>query len=246
LRIKAKKADESELDVSLERLSDFLMRYTGKKVYILLDEYDTPLQEAYSSGYWEELASFISSLFENTFKENKALNRAILTGITRVAKESIFSGLNNLEIVTITDEKYAKCFGFTEEETFKALDMYGLADKKEEVKKYYDGFIMGGKEEIYNPWSVINYLDKKECRTYWANTSSNTLINIAIKQADSDIKQKFEELIKGNEIEANVDTEVVFKQLDNKKDAIWSLMVASGYLKVCHKKGKICKLAFFK
>jgi len=245
---KFKKIMEGELTNTdlckcLKRLSDYLNRYTKKKVYILLDEYDTPLHAAYSSGYWDKITKLISMLFENTFKENKALNRAILTGITRVAKESIFSGLNNLEIVTITDEKYAKCFGFTEEETFNALNMYGLADKKEEVKKYYDGFIMGGKEEIYNPWSVINYLDKKECRTYWANTSSNTLINIAIKQADSDIKQKFEELIKGNEIEANVDTEVVFKQLDNKKDAIWSLMVASGYLKVCHKKGKICKLA---
>jgi len=243
LRIKVKKADESELDVSLSRLSDFLMRYTGKKVYILLDEYDTPLQEAYSSGYWEELASFISALFENTFKENKALNRAILTGITRVAKESIFSGLNNLEVVTITDEKYARCFGFTEEETFKALDMYNLSAIKDDVKKYYDGFIMGGKVEIYNPWSVINFLDKKECGTYWANTSSNTLIDVSIKKADSDIKQKFEDLMKGNKVQANVDSEIVFKQLDTKKDAIWSLMVASGYLKVCSKKGKICELA---
>jgi len=217
---------------SINQLSNYLKKYTKKSVYIFLDEYDTPLQAAYSSGYWDKITKFMSMLFENTFKENKALNRAVLTGITRVAKESIFSGLNNLRVITITSETYASCFGFTEEETFKALDMYDLSEKKDAVKKYYDGFIMGGKIEIYNPWSVINFLTEKKFGTYWINTSSNTLIGASIRQANSEIKNQMQELLKGNSIKVDINEEIVFKELDYDPEAIWSLMLASGYLKV--------------
>jgi len=233
----------TNLKKCLNRLSHFLMKYTGKKVYIFLDEYDTPLHAAYTSGYWDKIAKFISVLFEKTFKQNEALDRAILTGITRVAKESIFSGLNNLEVVTTTSEKYAKCFGFTEEETFKALDMYGLSDKKEDVKKYYDGFKIGDKEEIYNPWSVINYLDKKKLGIYWANTSSNALIGNSIKQANSKIKKQMYDLLQDENIKAEVNEEIVFKELDDEPEAIWSLMLAAGYLKVINVKNDIYTLA---
>jgi len=238
-----KRISDIDLVYTINQLSNFLMKYTGKKVYMFLDEYDTPLQAAYTSGYWDKIVKFTSMLFENTFKENSALDRAVLTGITRVAKESIFSGLNNLEVVTITSEKYAKCFGFTEEETFKALDMYDLSDKKEDVKNYYDGFKMGKTVDIYNPWSLINYLDKKEFATYWINTSSNALIDVSIKQANSQIKGKMYDLLKDNTINVEVTEDIVFKQLDDEPDAIWSLMLASGYLKVLDVKGDIYTLA---
>ena len=147
---------EVSATMAIHRMSRFLYQYYGKKVIILLDEYDTPMQEAYVNGFWDELAAFIRSLFHASFKTNPYLERAIMTGITRVSKESIFSDLNHLEVVTATSEKYAACFGFTEGEVFAALDEYGLSDRKQEVKRWYDGFTFGGMADIYNPWSIIN------------------------------------------------------------------------------------------
>ncbi len=167
---------------SLNLLSNYLMRYYGKRVLILLDEYDTPMQEAYVYGYWEELVEFIRSLFNATFKTNPYLERAIMTGITRVSKESIFSDLNNLEVVTTTSDKYADCFGFTEEEVFQALDEFGLSEEKEDVKNWYDGFRFGNISGIYNPWSILNYLDKKKFAAYWATTSSNGLVGKLLRE----------------------------------------------------------------
>ncbi|HBN56997.1 MAG TPA: hypothetical protein DD414_09505, partial [Lachnospiraceae bacterium] len=161
---------EEDATMSIHYLSSFLSRYYNKKVLILLDEYDTPMQEAYVSGYWEELVSFIRNLFNATFKTNTCLERAVMTGITRVSRESIFSDLNNLEIVTTTSEKYADSFGFTEEEVFTSLDEYGMSDKKQEVKRWYDGFAFGNRTDIYNPWSIINYLNKRKLDVYWANS----------------------------------------------------------------------------
>ena len=223
---------DSEIAVSLRRMSDYLCRYYGKKVIILLDEYDTPMQEAYVDGYWEELTAFTRGLLNAAFKGNPYLERAILTGITRVSKESIFSDLNNLKVVTTTSSLYGDSFGFTEEEVFKALDEYDLSDRKEEVKKWYDGFIFGGIKDIYNPWSIINYLSERRAGTYWANTSSNSLIGKLIQQGSKQIKETFRRLLSGESIEAEIEEQIVYNQLDLDENAVWSLFLASGYLKV--------------
>ena len=217
---------------ALKNLSNYLSRYYGKKVIILLDEYDTPMQEAYVNGYWEELVGFTRSLFNSTFKTNPYLERAIMTGITRVSKESIFSDLNNLEIVTTLSTKYETSFGFTEKEVFNALDEQGLPDEKEDVKKWYDGFIFGKQKDIYNPWSIINFLDKKEYNTYWADSSSNGLINNLVKKGSPCIKMMMETLLKEETIDVQINEQIVFSELDYSEDAVWSLMLASGYLKV--------------
>ncbi|GFI04774.1 hypothetical protein IMSAGC005_03626 [Lachnospiraceae bacterium] len=221
--------------LSLKMLSDFLCRYYGKKVIILLDEYDTPMQEAYTNGYWEELAAFMRSLLNSTFKTNPYLERAVMTGITRISKESIFSDLNNLEVVTTTSDKYADRFGFTEEEVFAALEEYGLFNQKRQVRDWYDGFAFGKRKDIYNPWSIINFLDKKEVGAYWANSSSNKLVERLIKEGRPNIKKDFEELLSGRVLTMEIDEQIVYNQLFTKKNAVWSLLLASGYLKVVRK-----------
>ena len=217
---------------AIKDLSNYLSRYYGKKVIILLDEYDTPMQEAYVNGYWKELVAFTRSLFNATFKTNPYLERAIMTGITRVSKESIFSDLNNLVVVTTTSNQYETAFGFTEEEVFNALDEQGLSDKKQEVKSWYDGFTFGDSRDIYNPWSIINYLKYKKFTTYWADSSSNGLINNLIQKGSPYIKTMLETLIRGEKINVIIDEQIVFSELDYSEDAVWSLMLASGYLKV--------------
>lgn len=224
--------EESEAAFALKALSGYMAKYYGKKVILLLDEYDTPMQEAYVNGYWKEMTSFIRSLFNSTFKTNPYLERAIMTGITRVSKESIFSDLNNLEVVTTTSEKYADCFGFTEEEVFSALTDYGFSDRKQQVKDWYDGFTFGDRKDIYNPWSIINFLDKGDVGVYWANTSSNSLAGKLIKEGTVDDKKLFERLLQGESIRAEIDEQIVYDQLSEKKNAVWSLLLASGYLKV--------------
>ncbi len=217
---------------SIRALADYLQRYYGKKPIILLDEYDTPMQEAYVHGYWEEIVSFIRNLFNSTFKTNPYVERAIMTGITRVSKESIFSDLNNLEVVTATSDKYAENFGFTQEEVSDALKEFDLSGQEEEVKLWYDGFIFGEKTDIYNPWSILNYLDKKRFSTYWANTSSNSLVGKLIREGSKDVKIIMENLLKGEMLCTKIDEQIVFNQLDHNEYAIWSLLLASGYLKV--------------
>ena len=223
---------ETDATISLHKMSDFLSRYYKQKVIILLDEYDTPMQEAYVNGYWDKIVSFIRVLFNSTFKTNPYLERAIMTGITRVSKESIFSDLNNLEVVTTTSEKYADKFGFTEAEVVQALDEYGLDERKAEVKQWYDGFTFGNKKDIYNPCSIINYLDKKKVAPYWANTSSNSLAGTVIREGNVQTKEAFETLLRGDSIITELDEQIVYGQLDLDEDAIWALLVASGYLKV--------------
>lgn len=217
---------------SLNALSGYLLRYYGKKVIILLDEYDTPMQEAYVQGYWDEIVEFMRNLFNATFKTNPYLERAIMTGITRVSKESIFSDLNNLTVVTSTSEQYVDSFGFTEKEVFAALAEYGMADRREEVKKWYDGFTFGKKKDIYNPWSILNYLKTGKLSTYWANTSANSLAGKLIREGSRQVKQDFESLMQGQTIRMEIDEQIVYNQLNWKKNAIWSLLLASGYLKV--------------
>ena len=224
--------DDVTAQEAIASISNYLSRYYGKKVIILLDEYDTPMQEAYVNGYWEELVAFTRSFFNATFKTNPYLERAIMTGITRVSKESIFSDLNNLEVITTLSPKYETAFGFTEEEVFNALDEQGLSDKKDVVKMWYDGFKFGEKNDIYNPWSIINYLDKKKIATYWADSSSNGLINSLVQKGSPYIKTMMETLINGKAINVRIDEQIVFSELDYSDDAVWSLMLASGYLKV--------------
>ena len=223
--------DDVTAQDSLRNLAEWMEKYYGKKVIIFLDEYDTPMQEAYIQGYWDEFTSFVRSLFNATFKTNPYLERAIMTGITRVSKESIFSDLNNLRVVTTTSDLYADCFGFTEEEVFATLDEYEMSDKKDEVKQWYDGFTFGEYRDIYNPWSITNYLKEKKLRAYWAATSSNGLVSRLIRTASADVKEKMEDLLKGQEIVVNFDEQIVYNQLDQDENAIWSLLLASGYLK---------------
>ena len=224
-----------EMSSALYQLCAFLEKYYEKKVIVLLDEYDTPMQEAYVNGYWEELVSFMRGLFNSTFKTNPYLERGLMTGITRVSKESIFSDLNHLKVVTTTSDAYATCFGFTEEEVFQALEEYDLEKEKEKVKKWYDGFIFGEVSDIYNPWSILNFLDTGEYAPYWANTSSNSLVSKLIREGNGEIKNSFEALMQGKKITSPIDEQIVFSNLDGSEGAVWSLLTASGYLKVLGK-----------
>ena len=218
--------------LAVHKMSEFLYRYYGKKVIILLDEYDTPMQEAFVNGYWEELVSFERNFFNSAFKTNPWLDRALMTGITRVSKESIFSDLNNLVVITTTSELYAEYFGFTQKEVDDALNEYQWPEQKDIVKEWYDGFTFGNKKDIYNPWSIINFLKSGKVGTYWANTSANSLVGKLIREGSRDIKLSFEQLLQGKTIRTSIDEQIVFNQLNQDENAIWSLLLASGYLKV--------------
>jgi hypothetical protein len=222
---------DSDVTMAVHQLSSYLYRYYNQKVIILLDEYDTPMQEAYVNGYCDEIVSFTRSFFNSTLKTNPYMQRAIMTGITRVSKESIFSDLNNLKVVTTTSDEYATSFGFTEEEVFLAMDEFGI-DEKEKVKQWYDGFVFGSIRDIYNPWSILNLLDTGIFSTYWANTSANSLVGKLLREGNGEIKEQFELLIKGKTITCEIDEQIVYNQLDDNEEAIWSLLLASGYLKV--------------
>lgn len=218
---------------SINLLAEFMEKYYGKKVLIFLDEYDSPMQEAWITGNWDETVSFFRMFFNATFKTNPHLERGLITGITRISKESIFSDLNHLEVVTTTSNKYATCFGFTENEVFASLDTAGLSSEKQQVKQWYDGFTFGNYSEIYNPWSIIKFLSEQgKYDTYWADTSSNGLVSTLIQRGSADIKQTFEELLNGKCLETELDEQIIFNQLDKNESAIWSLLLATGYLRV--------------
>ncbi len=224
--------DEEIAAMSLNMLSKLLMRHYGRKVIILLDEYDTPMQEAFVAGYWPEIVAFTRNLFHATFKTNPYLERAILTGITRVSKESIFSDLNHLMVITSTSNKYADSFGFTQPEVSAALREFGISDLESNVKDWYDGFTFGNKTDIYNPWSIINFLNERKFSAYWANTSSNDLIGKLIREGSREVKLIMENLLNGGTLCTKLDEQIVFNQLNQSEEAIWSLLLASGYLKV--------------
>ena len=243
--------DDVTAQRALKELGGYLETYYGRKVILFLDEYDTPMQEAYVGGYWDEFTAFIRSLFNSTFKTNPYLERAIMTGITRVSKdmsypcqgydlhphqrasffESIFSDLNNLKVITTTSNCYEQCFGFTEPEVFEALDSFGLSSQKQAVKQWYDGFIFGNHKDIYNPWSITNFLGEQKLKAYWAATSSNHLVDRIIRTASSEVKEQMEDLLEGKEVVVTFDEQIVFNQLEQNESAIWSLLMASGYLK---------------
>ena len=218
---------------AVHQMACFMQRYYNENVIILLDEYDTPMQEAWISGYWNKAVSFFSSFFNATFKTNPYLERGVITGITRIAKESIFTGMNNLEVITTTSDEYATAFGFTEKEVFDALDDMELGSEKEEVKKWYDGFTFGSHTDIYNPWSISSFIRKNgKYENYWADTSSNGLVNSLMQTGVPGIKQTMEALLQGKSFEAELDEKIVFDQLDGSVSAVWSLLLATGYLKV--------------
>ena len=219
--------------MAVNRLSGYMEKLYGKKAIILLDEYDTPMQEAWLAGTWDEAVSFFRSFFDATFKTNSHIYRSIITGITRISKESIFSGLNNLEVVTTTSDKYSLCFGLSEEEVFAALEQKGLGTEKQGVKKWYDGFVFGTHKDIYNPWSIVSFISKHgRYDAYWSNTSGNGLVNALIQKGNMDIKQIMEDLLADRSFKAEIDEQIVFSQLDEDENAVWSLLLATGYLKV--------------
>ena len=223
------------MQTSLLCLSEYLARKEASKPIILLDEYDTPLHEAWLHGYWDKLVEFMRGFFNSTFKTNPHLGRGLITGITRVGKESIFSDMNNLTVAGITRNLYADCFGFTEQEVFAAMDEYGLTDKKE-AKRWYDGFIFGLAKEMYNPWSIIEYLRWKEADSYWAQTSSNALVGELILHGGFDIQEETGRLLQKKSITVTMDEHIVFSELYKTPGAIWSLLMAAGYVKPLSRK----------
>ena len=228
----------------LNRYVAWLSNYYGKKVIILIDEYDTPMQEAYVNGYWDEISGFMRNMFNAALKTNTNLQKALLTGITRVSRESLFSDLNNLKIVTISSDTYADSFGFTEKEVFEALDEYGYGAEKKKVKEWYDGFKFGDMEGIYNPWSIISFLQTGKYEPYWANTSSNSLVSNLVREGDVEIKKSFEELLKGGSVKSEIDEQLVFGEMDGNEKAVWSLLYASGYLKAISVEGEGSKAIY--
>ena len=223
--------DEVTLKNSIKELSKYLSRHYEKPCILLIDEYDVPLQNAYVEGYYDDAVKFFKTFYGTTFKDNPYLEKTVLTGVSRVAKESIFSGANNFKVFTVLDNEFADDFGITEEEMDKIIQDFDVQDEKEEIKKWYDGYTIGNVEGIYNPWSILNYLTDKKLMSYWVNTSSNDLIKLVLKNS-STIKEKIEKLLKDEEIEVPINLETVIVGIENNEDNIWGLMLGTGYLKI--------------
>ena len=223
--------DEVSLKNAIKELTRMLYEHYEKPVILLLDEYDVPLQNAYVEGFYDEAVKFFKTFYGVTFKDNPYLEKTVITGVSRVAKESIFSGANNFDVYTVLDNEFADDFGITEEEMDKVIKDFKVQDDKEEIKRWYDGYKIGDIEGIYNPWSIINYLNKKELMPYWVNTSSNDLIKLILKNSET-VKEKIERLLKGEAIEVKIDLETVIVGIENNEDNIWGLMLGTGYLKV--------------
>ena len=227
------KMEDVKAQTAINMLCLFLQKYYEKEVLVLLDEYDTPMQEAWIGGYWEEAAGFFRSFFDNTFKTNPYLYHGIITGITRISRESIFSDLSNLNVVTTTSEEYAVSFGFTEEEVFGILERVGLGEEKAQVKHWYDGFTFGSHTDIYNPWSITSFVKNNgKYSAYWTNTSSNRLLQSLVQTGKAEMKKTIETLIRGGSFQTMLDEQIVFNQLGSSETALWSLLLATGYLKV--------------
>ena len=224
--------DEVTLKNSLKELSKYLNRHHDKPVMLFVDEYDVPLQNAYVEGFYDEAVKFFKTFYGVTFKDNPYLEKTVITGVSRVAKESIFSGANNFDVYTVLeDNEFSRDFGITTEEMGKVIKDFEIEEDKEEIKKWYDGYTIGKISGIYNPWSILNYLKRRELVPYWVNTSSNDLIKLILKNS-STIKEKMERLLKGEEIEAKIDLETVIVGIEQNEDNIWGLLLGTGYLKV--------------
>ena len=225
------KENEITLKNAIKELIRMLYEHHNKPVILLLDEYDVPLQNAYVEGYYDEAIKFFKTFYGTTFKDNPYLEKTVITGVSRVAKESIFSGANNFDVYTVLDNEFADDFGITEEEMNKVIKDFEIEENKEEIKKWYDGYKIGNIEGIYNPWSVLNYLSKKEVKPYWTNTSSNDLIKLVLKDS-STVKERIQRLLNDEPIEVKIDLETIIVGIENNEDNIWGLMVQTGYLKV--------------
>ena len=222
--------DDITATACIKRLCSMLRVEHGTAPVVLLDEYDAPVECAWTGGYWDEASGFMRQLMNSTFKTNPSLGRGLITGVTRVSRESIFSDLNNLVVVTSSTPLYQTCFGFTQGEVDAALAEYGLTAKRDDVRDWYDGFVFDGHEHIYNPWSLTQYLQFGEFRAYWANTSGNGLVSEVVRRGDEDLKADFEELMRGGEVAKVIDEQVVFSELSTTPDAVWALLLAAGYV----------------
>ena len=225
------KANEVQTQNSVKLLSKLLYKEFDKPVYLIIDEYDVPLQSAYVEGYYEEAVKFLRSFYGVTFKDNAYLEKTVLTGVSRVAKESIFSGANNFDVYTVLNKEFSEDFGITTEEMKKVISDFNVEENEEEIKKWYDGYVIGNTGGIYNPWSILNYLKNRDLIPYWVNTSSNDLIKLILKKS-STIKERIERLLNDEEIEAKVNLETVIVGIENNEDNIWGMLVGTGYLKV--------------
>lgn len=225
------KASEVDLTASLEKLSQMLTKHYGKAPVIIIDEYDTPIQEGYSKDFYDEIIGFMRNFFSGAFKDNKNLTYGFLTGILRIAQESIFSGLNNLTVNSVMDDEYDQFFGFTSSEVRDMLEYYGYLDKESELKDWYDGYLFGS-TEIYNPWSFINYISKG-CipQVYWVNTGKNEILEDVLKAATDDITERLHALLQGERVVARIDQNVVYRSLSEDPTNIYSLLLVAGYLK---------------
>ena len=230
-KILSANANDVDLINSVKMLSKLLNQYFNKPVILLIDEYDVPLQNAYVEGYYDEAVKFFKTFYGTTFKDNPYLEKTVLTGVSRVAKESIFSGANNFKVFTILDNEFSEDFGITEEETDKIIKDFNIEDEKEEIKKWYDGYTIGNTTGIYNPWSILNYLTDRKLMPYWVNTSSNDLIKLVLKNSVT-VKEKIETLLRDEEIEVPINLETIIVGIENDEDNIWGLMLQTGYLKI--------------
>lgn len=228
-------ASEVDLSASLAKLSQMLTKHYGIAPIIIIDEYDTPIQEGYSKDFYDEIIGFMRNFFSGAFKDNKNLTYGFLTGILRIAQESIFSGLNNLTVNSVMDDEYDRFFGFTASEVKDMLEYYGVAEKEEELKNWYDGYLFGS-TEIYNPWSVINYISKG-CipQAYWVNTGKNEILEDVLKVATDDVTEKLYSLVKGEKVIARIDQNVVYRSLLEDPENVYSLLLVAGYLKTLKK-----------
>lgn len=224
-------ANEVELTSALERLSKMLATHYEKSPIIIIDEYDTPMQEGYSKDFYDEIISFMRNFFSGAFKDNKNLSYGFLTGILRIAQESIFSGLDNLTVNSVMDEEYSQFFGFTSDEVKVMLEYYNMSDKENELKDWYDGYRFGN-EEIYNPWSVINYISRGGIpQAYWVNTGKNEILDDVMRTSTDDIAERLHALLQGESVIARIDQNVVYRSLAEEPSNIYSLLLVAGYLK---------------
>ena len=223
--------DENALKTSIRELSGYLYRHFNKPVMLFIDEYDVPIQTAYIEGYYEEAIKFLKTFYGTTFKDNPYLEKTVLTGVSRVAKESIFSGANNFKVFTVLDNEFADDFGITSKEMNKVISDFNVQEDKDEIKKWYDGYRIGNVEGLYNPWSILNFLSDKQLKPYWVNTSSNDLIKLTLKNSLG-VKQKIEKLLRDEIIEVPINLETIIVGIENNEDNIWGLMLGTGYLKV--------------
>ncbi|MCB0562394.1 MAG: AAA family ATPase, partial [Phaeodactylibacter sp.] len=232
-QILSREADMASYEFSLRDLSEYLYRHYGEKAVILMDEYDAPIHAGYQYGYYEESIALMKSLMGNTFKDNEFLQKGVITGILRISRESIFSDLNNLGVYSLLGHAFADKFGFTEEETARLLEYFNLKEYFGQVKKWYDGYQVGNKAHIYNPWSIINFIERhtEGFKPYWVNTSSDELIRSRITAREAEnVRTSIEQLIQGETITKHIEENIVFSDFDEDRELLWSLLTFSGYL----------------